>query len=320
MRAIAVRQPAGIDTIEAARRPDPTEPGVGEVTVRLRASSLNFHDYMVVTGVIPTEQGRIPLSDGAGEVVAVGAGITEFSVGDAVMSTFFPGWTDGLPPRCGAGLIPGDSCDGYACEVVTAPVTAFTRVPTGYSHTEAATLPCAGLTAWRALVPVGGLKAGETVLVQGTGGVSIFALQFAKAMGATVIATSSSDEKLERVKALGADHLINYRTTPDWGKVAREPTGGVDHVIEIGGPGTLSQSIEAVAYGGHISLIGGLTGWEAPLPIMVGNRRQQQEMVAAIDATGIRPVVSDHFALADLATAFRRQESHRHFGKIAIDM
>jgi NADPH:quinone reductase-like Zn-dependent oxidoreductase len=333
MRAMIIHQPASLETIEAVEPSDPAGPGVGEITVRIYANSLNFHDYMVVTGNIAVEDGRIPLSDGAGEVVAVGAGVTEFAVGDAVMSTFFPGWTDGLPPRDGAGVVPGDSCDGYACELVTAPVAAFTRAPAGYSHAEAATLPCAGLTAWRALVPIGRLKAGETVLVQGTGGVSIFALQFAKVMGATVIATSSSEEKLERVKALGADHLINYRTTPGWGKLARELTGGIDHIIEVGGPDTLPQSIEAVANGGHIALIGGLTGWQAPLStpqvigrqvrlngLMVGNRRQQQDMVAAIDATGIRPIISDRFPLADLAGSFRHEEGHHHFGKIVIDV
>ena len=332
MRAVVVRQPAGLDRLEAVERPEPAEPGAGEILVRLRANSLNFHDYLVATGGLQVEDGRVPLSDGAGEVVAVGAGVSEFAMGDAVVSTFFPGWTDGLPGRGGSGPIPGDNVDGYACELATAPVAAFTRAPTGYGHAEAATLPCAALTAWRALVSEDALRAGQTVLVQGTGGVSIFALQFAKAMGATVIATSSSEEKLERVKALGADHVINYKATGDWGKVARKITGGVDHVVEVGGAGTLPQSIEAVAEGGHIALIGVLAGLQGPLRtaalmrkqvrlqgITVGNRRQQQDMIAAIDATGIRPVISDRFPLTDLAEAFRHEEKHRHFGKIAID-
>lgn len=334
MRAMIIRQPASLDRIEAVERPDPGEPGVGQIRVRLRASSLNYHDYAVAIGMAPAADGRILLCDGAGEVVALGAGVTEFAVGDAVVSTFFPGWTDGRPGRSGTPPVPGDHVDGYACEHATVSAAAFTRAPAGYSHAEAATLPCAALTAWRALIAEGALSAGQTVLVQGTGGVSIFALQLAKAMGARVIATSSSDEKLERVKALGADHVINYRTTPEWGAVAHEVSGGgVDHVIEVGGAGTLAQSIAAVAHGGHIALIGLLAGFAGPVVtgmlmakqvrlqgITVGNRRQQQEMIAAIEATGIRPVISDRFPLARLADAFRHEEQHRHFGKIVIDI
>jgi NADPH:quinone reductase-like Zn-dependent oxidoreductase len=267
--------------------------------------------------------------------LAVGAGVTGFAVGDAVVSTFFPEWLDGRPPSTSFTTVPGDGVDGYAREEVTAPATAFTRQPKGYSHAEAATLTCAGLTAWRALVVEGGIKAGDKVLVQGTGGVSIFALQFAKAMGATVIATSSSNAKLERLKAMGADHLINYKETEAWGAAVLGLTGGVgvDHVVEIGGAGTLDQSVMAARVGGHISLIGVLAGFAGPvntaflmgknirlIGITVGSRQQQIDMIDAIDATGIKPVIDKHFPLAQLGDAFRHQESNQHFGKIVVDI
>ncbi len=334
MKAIRLRQPAALDNLKFEDMEGANAPGPGEIKVRLRASSLNYHDYIVVVGGIPTPDGRIPMSDGAGEVLAVGAGVTEFAVGDAVVSTFFPNWLDGAPIPGGFAGVPGDGADGYAREEVVAPATSFTHQPRGYTHAEAATLTCAGLTAWRALVVEGGLKAGDTVLVQGTGGVSIFALQFAKAAGATVIATSSSDEKLARLKAMGADHLINYKTTPGWGAEAAKLTGGgVDHVVEIGGAGTFPESITAARIGGHISLIGVLAGYAGPIPtvqimgkqqrvigITVGTRRQQQDMIRAIDANGIKPVISDHFPLERLADAFRHQESGKHFGKIVVDI
>jgi len=230
--------------------------------------------------------------------------------------------------------VPGDGIDGYAREYVTVPAQFFTRAPHGWSHAEAATLTTAGLTAWRALVVEGRLKAGDTVLVLGTGGVSIFALQIARAMGAVVIATSSSDEKLERLREMGAAHGINYRTTPDWGRAVLDFTGGrgVDHVVEVGGPGTLPQSITAVRIGGHISLIGVLTGRGGEVPtaalmakqarlqgIIVGNRRQQVEMVCGMEATSIRPVIDSLFALEDIGNAFRHEQSGRHFGKICLE-
>ncbi len=334
MKAMRLRHPAGIDNLRLEEMPDPGAPGKGEIRVRIRASSLNYHDYIVVVGGIPTPDGRIPMSDGAGEVVAVGEGVTEFAVGDAVVSTFFPNWLDGRAIPGGFAGVPGDGADGYAVEEVVAPATAFTRAPKGWSHAEAATLTCAGLTAWRALVTEGGIKPGDTVLVQGTGGVSIFALQFAKAAGATVIATSSSDAKLERLKALGADHLLNYKAVPDWGQAAARLTGGgVDHVVEIGGAGTLPESIAAVRIGGHISLIGVLAGYAGPVPtvqlmakqvrligITVGTRREQQDMVKAVEANGIRPVIDRHFPLDQLGAAFRHQESGAHFGKIVVDI
>ena len=334
MKAIRLRQPAGLDNLKLEEMATPGDPGPGEIRVRLRASSLNYHDYLVAVGGIPTPDGRIPMSDGAGEVLALGAGVSEFAVGQKVVSTFFPNWLDGRPVPGGFSAVPGDGTDGYAVEEVVAPATSFTAVPTGYSDAEAATLTCAWVTAWRALVTKGRIKPGDSVLVQGTGGVSIFALQFAKAAGATVVATSSSGEKLERLKAMGADHLINYREQPGWGaEVVKLTGGGVDHVVEIGGSGTLPESIAAARLGGHISLIGVLSGFGGPVPtaqimmkqirlegITVGTRCEQQDMVKAIEASGIRPVIDSHFPLAELAAAFRHQESGRHFGKICVDI
>lgn len=334
----AIRTGATPSTLEALALADIEEaaaPGPGEITVALKASSLNYHDYAVVKGMIPTAEGRIPMSDGAGEVTAVGEGVTEFAVGDHVVSTFFPDWIDGAPPVTAFTRVPGDGIDGYAREAITAPTNWFTRAPKGYSHAQAATLTCAGLTAWRALFVDYALKPGDTVLVQGTGGVSIFALQMAKAAGATVIATSSSDEKLERVKALGADHLINYKEVEAWGPIALEITGGrgVDCVVEIGGAGTLDQSMLATRVGGHVALIGVLAGFAGPVQtallfsknltvqgLTVGSRAMQQDMIAAIEANGIVPEISDTFALADLADAFRHQEANKHFGKICIEI
>ncbi|GAB2778999.1 NAD(P)-dependent alcohol dehydrogenase [Halomonas shantousis] len=334
MKVVTLRKPGGLDHLEVGEQEAPGEPGPGEIRVRIHASSLNYHDYGVVSGGMLTADGRIPMSDGAGVVEAVGEGVEEFETGDAVVSTFFPHWLDG-PARVGDfTTTPGDGVDGYAREQVIRPVSWFTHAPEGYSHAEAATLTTAGLTAWRALVVDGGLKAGDTVLALGTGGVSIFALQFAKMMGARVIATSSSDEKIERLKALGADHTLNYKAESEWGKRVKELTGGrgVDHVIEVGGPGTLPQSIEAVRIGGHISLIGVLTGRGGEVPtaalmakqarlqgLIVGSRIHQQEMVRGIEAGGVRPVIDRSFALDEIADAFRHQEAGRHFGKICLE-
>lgn len=331
-KAIYVQPGGGYDKVELGTC-EATAPGVGEITVRLHASSLNYHDFAVVSGMWGPAERRIPMADGAGEVIAVGSGVSDFKVGDSVVSTFFPDWLDGEANVEGFARVPGDGLDGYARGHVTALATAFTRAPKGFSHAEAATLTTAGLTAWRALMSDDHLKPGDTVLVQGTGGVSIFALQFAKLAGASVIATSSSDAKLERLKALGADHVINYTRTPAWGEKVRELTDnrGVDHVIEVGGPATLEQSMIAARIGGHVSLIGILTGVAGQLPlvqalvrqirlqgVLVGSRAQQQAMVRAIEANGLRPVVDKHFELEHIVEAFRYQESNRHFGKICL--
>jgi NADPH:quinone reductase-like Zn-dependent oxidoreductase len=332
MKVAAVKKPGGLDKLIIENRPDP-KPKAGEVLVRVRASSLNYHDFIVVLGGIPTPDGRIPMSDGAGEVVAVGEGATKWKVGDKVISLFFPNWQSGQIEAAGFQSVPGDGADGFGCELYAGPETAFTRMPQGWSFEEAATLPCAALTAWRGMYVETKTKPGDWVLVQGTGGVSIFALQFAKATGARVIATSSSEAKLEKLKALGADHVINYKETPDWGKKAFELTGGrgVDEVVEIGGPGTMAQSINACRPGGHISLIGVLTGISGEVPtaalfsrnitlsgITVGSRRHQEDMVDAIDATGFRPVIDSKFPLDQIAAAFAHQASQQHFGKIVL--
>ncbi|ROZ75071.1 NAD(P)-dependent alcohol dehydrogenase [Ramlibacter sp. WS9] len=339
MKAVILRKPGGLDKLELTEMGEPAAPGPGEISVRIRASSINYHDYLVVAGVAPAADGLVPLSDGAGEVTAVGEGVADYQVGDKVISTFFPDWLDGEPlNRFGAQLlasVPGDGANGFAREFVTAPASAFTQAPKGLTYAESASLVCAGLTAWRALVVEARVKAGDTVLLQGTGGVSLFALQFAKAMGANVIATSSSDEKLERLKALGAQHVINYRTEPKWGALARKLTGGrgVDHVVDVGGPATLPQSFSACRVGASVALVGLLTGHEGPLPttvmmgrqlrincIMVGSHKSQADMVRAVEANNIRPIIDSHFALPELADAFRHQETGKHFGKIAIDI
>jgi NADPH:quinone reductase-like Zn-dependent oxidoreductase len=334
MRAMKLRTPAGLDRLELGTV-EPSPMGAGQVRVRLHASSLNYHDYLVVTGVLPAPDGRIPMCEGAGEVIEVGEGVSEFAIGDRVVSTFFPRWLGGaLRPEAMAGVAGDQDEDGYAREEAVVPATALTRSPAGYTHAEAATLPCAALTAWRGLFVETQVQPGDTVLVQGTGGVSVFALQFAKAAGARVIATSSSPAKLERLRVLGADHVINYREDPSWGQTARQLTGGrgVDHVVEIGGPGTLAQSIAACRLGGHIALIGVLTGFAGEVPtaaIMVGNlrihgmtvgsREQRLAMIRAIEANGIRPIIDSSYPLEGLADAFRHQASGRHFGKICVE-
>ncbi len=334
MKAMVVHAPARLDNLRLEDRADPGAPGAGEIRVALHGSSLNFHDLGVVTGRMGAADGLVPLADGAGMVEAVGEGVTEFAVGDAVVSCFFPDWQDGTPTIGDFSRTPGDGIDGYAQAHVVRPATAFTRAPRGLDAVEAATITTAGLTAWRALVVDGKLKAGDTVLLLGTGGVSIWALQIAKLMGARVAITSSSDEKLERATALGADHVLNYRSQPEWGRAMFDWADGrgVDHVVEVGGPGTLAQSIAAVRVGGHISLIGVLTGASGEVPtaalmgkqarlqgLIVGSRREQQDFVRAIEQGGLKPVVDCRFALEQLADAFRYEMSAAHFGKIGVE-
>ena len=335
MKCVKLTAPGGLDKLVVADMAAPAAPGRGEIRVRLHASSLNYHDYAVAKGAIPAADGRILMSDGAGVVEAVGEGVTEFKAGDNVVSCFFPYWMDGAPPHGNFSHVPGDGIDGYAREIIVTPATWFTHAPKGWSHLESATLTCAGLTAWRALAVEGNLKAGDSVLILGTGGVAIFALQFAKMMGATAIITSSSDAKLERAKTMGADHTINYKSEAKWGDAVRKWTGGrgVDHVLEIGGPGTLPQSIQACRIGGHISLIGILTGTAGAVPtlammakqirligIIVGSRRHQQELIRALNANTVKPVIDKTFPLSGLADAFRYEEGAQHFGKICVEI
>ena len=335
MKAIRLKGSGGLERLTAVEMDEPGAPQEGEILLRLYASSLNYHDYLVALGKIPSAEGLIPLTDGAGIVERIGEGVSEFAVGDHVVSCFFPEWQNGEAESSRIAKVPGDSVDGYARERVVRPANWFSRAPKNYSHTEAATLPTAGLAAWRALVSDGPLKAGEMVLTLGTGGVSIFALQFAKMMGALTIVTSSSDEKLARARALGADHMINYKKHPNWADQVLELTDGrgVDHVIEVGGPDTLPQSISACRIGGHIAVIGVLTGFSGRIPtvvlltrqvrlqgLTVGNRRQQIEMIRALDANDMKPVIDKTFPLQDLIEGFRYEESGAHFGKICIEV
>ncbi len=294
MKAIKLKGSVGLERLTVVEVDEPNAPQEGEILVRLHGSSLNYHDYLAVLGKIPAADGLIPLSDGAGIVERIGEGVSDFAVGDHVVSCFFPEWQNGEAVPSRVAKIPGDSLDGYAREKVVRPANWFTRAPKNYSHTEAATLTTAGLTAWRALVNDGPLKAGETVLTLGTGGVSLFALQFSKMMGALTIVTSSSDEKLARARAMGADHTINYKQYPNWADQVLDRTDGrgVDHVIEVGGPDTLPQSINACRISAHIAFIGVLTGFSGVIPtatlltrqvrlqgVQVGNRQQQIEMI-----------------------------------------
>jgi len=332
-KAIFVNAGGGFNTVKPEQM-KVNKPASNEITVRLHANSLNYHDYAVVKGLWAPSERRIPMADGAGEVVEVGENVTEFKVGDGVVSTFFPTWLNGEPLVDGFATVPGDGIDGYAREYVTASLSSFTKAPEGWSHVEASTLTTAALTAWRALMCFNTLKAGDSVLLQGTGGVSIFALQFAKMVGAKVIATSSSEQKLQRLKDMGADHVINYRTQPNWGERAKELNGGVgvDHVVDIGGGETLEQSLAAVRVGGQISLIGILSGQTCEINIvkafiqqvrlqgvLVGSRSQQQEMIKAIEVNKIKPVIDKIFSLDDMVNAFEYQESNRHFGKICLE-
>lgn len=332
-KSIIVGSGGGFDHVNVGLH-EAKEPDNNQITVRLHANSLNYHDYAVVQGMWGPSEPRIPMADGAGEVVAVGEGVAEFKPGDAVVSTFFPSWRSGEPQVEGFATVPGDGVDGYAREFVTASCNAFTRAPMGWSHTESSTLTTAALTAWRALFCFDPVQPGDTVLIQGTGGVSIFALQFAKLAGATVIATSSGEAKIDRLKAAGADYTINYKTEPNWGQVARDLTCGlgVDHIIEVGGASTLDQSLDAVRVGGQILVIGILSGSSGEVNIvkalikqarlqgvLVGSRAQQTDMVRAIDANQIKPIVDRVFPLEEIVDAFKYQESNQHFGKICLE-
>lgn len=324
-----------LERLRSVELPDPAPPKTGEIAVRIHASSLNYHDYMVARSAPAQRAGLIPMADGAGVVETVGEGVREFSRGDHVVSCFFPLWQDGPAPHADFSAVPGDGVDGYARERVVRPASWFTHAPKGYRHAEAATITTAGVTAWRALICEGALKAGDSVLILGTGGVAIFALQLAKRMGAHVIVTSSSDDKLERARALGADQLINYEREPMWEEAVRRATDGrgVDQVLELGGPGTLPRSIAATRIGGVISLIGTVTGYSGEFPtallmarqvrlhgLIVGHRRQQQDFVRALEVNELRPVIDRSFPLAELADAFRYQESARHLGKICVEL
>jgi len=333
MKVWEIQNAYGIENLHEAEKPEP-KPGKGEIVVAMKASSLNYRDLLTVIGYgggypLPL----IPFSDGAGEVVSVGAGVSRVQVGDRVCPLFFQSWIDG-PVTAESRFRPlGGPLSGVLQQRMLLDDYGVAKFPAHLSYEEASTLPCAGLTAWRGLTVETKVGPGQTVLVQGTGGVSIFALQFAKALGAQVIATSSSDEKLERAKTLGADHVINYKTTPDWGRVAREMTGGkgVDVVVEVGGENTLNQSFDAARVGGDIVVIGVLGGFSSPvmIPVVfgknlhihgisVGSREQFDDMCAHIGKWKLKPVVDKVFPFDDLQDALRLMQAGGHFGKIVV--
>jgi NADPH:quinone reductase-like Zn-dependent oxidoreductase len=330
MRAVVISRPGSPDPLDVVDLPDPGEPPAGHVRVRLHGSSLNFHDSLVISDA-RTRVGHIPLADGAGVVEAVGEEVDGLVVGQRVLAAFFPRWADGRPARDDFPGTPGIGTAGYARRVVVTPAEQFVLAPDGWSHSEAATLTVAGLTAWRAVIDDAAIKPGQVVLVLGTGGVAIYALQFAKMAGATVVVTSSSDAKLDRAKALGADYTVNYRTIRDWGSHIRNLTGGTDLVVELGGAGTLDQSIQASRVGGLISLIGVLDGTAGAVPtgaltmkqlrlhgVVVGSRRHYADMIAAVNTHTIRPVIDHTFALDELPTAVAEFRQSAHVGKVAI--
>jgi len=334
MKAYQIRGQFGLDHLEAVDLPDPT-PTAGEVLVRVRAVSLNYRDLLMVNGQYNPRQKLplIPCSDGAGEVVAVGAGVVGTKVGDRVTSVFAPGWQAGEPSRAKLSTTLGGPVDGLLTELRALPEHAVAPVPAHLSFDEASTLPCAALTAWRSLVTEGQLKPGDTVLLQGTGGVSIFALQIARLIGARVIITSSEDAKLARARELGAAHGINRKTSPDWHKEARALTGGlgVDHVVEVGGADTFERSLQAVRMGGRVSAIGVLGGNSGPINlipllmqsirvqgILVGSREELLEMNRAFELAKLKPVVDRVFELDQVREAFAHMAGGKHFGKIVI--
>lgn len=332
MRGWQIVSPNGIDALELSERRSP-EPGPGEVKVRIRASSINYRDLGTVRDPVSRKlpYPRIPNSDGAGEIISVGPGVTGLSKGTRVASTFFQRWDDG---QCSADAMAsalGGALDGVLAEEAVLGADGVVPIPDHLSFEEAATLPCAALTAWNALVEAARVKAGDTVLLLGTGGVSIFALQFAKLMGARPIIISSSDAKLERAKALGAVHTINYRTTPDWDRAILDLTNGagVDATVEVGGAGTLPKSINATRIAGTISLIGVLAGGQIdPAQFMrksikmqgiyVGSRRMFQDMNRAISCAGLKPVIDQTFPFEKAKDAFHTMQAAGHFGKIVI--
>src|SRR5262249_46162466 len=278
MKVYEIQGGFGFEALRLAERPTPT-PGPGEVLLKLKAVSLNYRDLLVVKGLYNPKMPlpRIPVSDGVGAVAATGAGVSRVRTGQRVAGLFMPGWLEGELTDAKGRTALGGSVDGLLCEYAVLSEQSVVSVPEHLTDEEAATLPCAAVTAWNGLVRAGNVKPGDTVLVQGTGGVSLFALQFARLAGARVIATSSNDQKLARAKSLGASDGINYRETPEWGESVRQLTGGrgVDHVVEVGGAGTLAQSLRAVRTGGHIALIGVLAGYRQgkPLPILTKGGR-----------------------------------------------
>jgi NADPH:quinone reductase-like Zn-dependent oxidoreductase len=334
MKAYEVRE-FGVDKLALVDRPTP-QPGHGEIQVRLHAASLNYRDYMVISGTYNPKMKlpAVPFSDGAGEVTAVGEGVTRWKVGDRVMPIFAQRWLDGdsSEEKRRTSLGAGAQWDGVLREYGTFSEESVVAIPEHLSFEEASTLPCAAVTAWNALAVSGKVKPGESVLTLGTGGVSVFAVQFAKLFGARIIATSGSDEKIEKLKDLGVHETVNYRENGDWDKAVLNVVGppGVDHVVEVGGAGTLAKSINAVRIGGHVAIIGALTGAAGFNPVTVfmksirlqgiytGSRAMFEDMNRAISVNRLKPVIDKVFEFDEAREALQHMESASHFGKIVV--
>ena len=334
MRAFEIQNQFGLDSLKLADRADPV-PAQGQIVIRVLAASLNYRDLLMVKGMYNPKQSLplIPLSDGVGVVEAIGPGVSRFAIGDRVAGVFAQTWIAGDPPADVRLHTLGGPIDGMLAEKAVLSEAGAIHVPEHLTDEQAATLPCAGVTAWCALMELGRTGPGDTVLLQGTGGVSIFGLQFAKLAGARVIITSSSDKKLERCKQLGADDVINYKSTPDWENRVRELTGGrgADHIVEVGGADTFAKSLKAVRIGGRVSVIGILSGVQAPTEltallmrrvtvqgIFVGSRTTFEAMNRAIAAARLVPIVDRVIAFESAIDAFRTMEDSTHFGKLVI--
>lgn len=333
MRAYEIQQ-FGIDNLKLVDRPDPTL-GSGQVLIRMKAWSLNYRDLLVVEGKYnpKLKMPMLPLSDGAGEVLGVGDGVTRLKTGDRVAGIFMQSWLTGAyEDRHGRSAM-GGAIDGVLAEQVVLAADGVVKIPDHLSYSEAATLPCAAVTAWDSLVEQGGLKSSDTILILGSGGVSVFALQFARSIGARVIAISGSEAKGERLKALGASDVVNYATTPDWEKKVRELTAGagVDHVVEVGGAGTFTKSLLVTKGGGRVSVIGNLSGLTTDVNvafilhkfltvqgIFVGSREMFERMNRSISAAHLKPVIDREFGFTDVVAAMQHMQSGAHFGKVVI--
>lgn len=336
MRTYTLSESFGLENLRVSER-DPIRPGPGQVLLRIKAVSLNYRDLLMITGNYDPRQTLplVPCSDAAGEVVEVGEDVSRVAVGDRVMPIFAQRWISGgpTPERLRSTL--GGPLDGTLAEYMVLSEQSIVRTPDYLSDAEAATLPCAALTAWTALVVEGQVKPGDSVLIQGSGGVAIFALQVAKLLGARVIATSSSNTKLERLRALGADAALNYKEQPRWGSKARQWSGGegVDYVVEVGGADTLRESLRAVRIGGQIGLIGVLSGRKAPLDIapilmryvrlqgvLVGNRDSFEQLNRAISEAELRPVIDRRFSFDEVVPALQHLQAGKHFGKVVVEL